>query len=176
MPQLAALAKRYDSKGLMVLGFHVQGDTEDNKKEIAQLIKKSKAKFPIFQGGSGPKPGGNGIPYAFVLDATGSTTFSGHPGAAAFDKAVRRAVASVTTKPAASPLAKPTADLVPSRAWKNADGNLIEAAIVSVDGDNVKFRKATGPAFTYSLGKLSAEDQAIVKAAQAKAAEPAPKP
>lgn len=79
--------------------------------------------------------------------------------------------ASATTapeKPAAAPTAP--ADLIPERAWKSAEGKSMEAAVISVSGDTVKFRLKAGTTTDYSILKLSPEDQKFIRDAQSSAA------
>ena len=52
---------------------------------------------------------------------------------------------------------------VSAREFTNRDGQKMEAEPVSVDGDAVVFEKSTGNRFSYSLAKLSDEDQAFLK-------------
>lgn len=56
-----------------------------------------------------------------------------------------------------------------SRTWTSTDGRKIEAAFVSSTADAVKIRMANGSTFEVPLARLSAEDQAFIKA-QASAA------
>lgn len=50
------------------------------------------------------------------------------------------------------------------RTWTSTDGRKMEAAVVSVSADAVKVRMANGSTFDVPLARLSAEDQAYVKA------------
>ncbi len=51
-----------------------------------------------------------------------------------------------------------------TRTWTSTDGRKIEAAFVSLAGDNVKIRLANGNTADVPLSRLSAEDQAFAKA------------
>jgi hypothetical protein len=51
-----------------------------------------------------------------------------------------------------------------SRTWTSTDGRKIEAAFISSTAEAVKIRLANGSAFEVPLARLSAEDQAFVKA------------
>ena len=61
------------------------------------------------------------------------------------------------------------------RPWKDAQGRIIQAALVSASADSVTLRMADGKEHQVPLGRLSAEDQAFVKS-QAAAGSPAPVP
>lgn len=50
------------------------------------------------------------------------------------------------------------------RSWKSADGRVVEAAFVGLEGEGVKIRARTGAEFIVPLERLSAEDQAWAKA------------
>jgi hypothetical protein len=185
MPQLVALHKRNADKGLAVVGLHVQNAEDD---EIKEVVKKLKIKFPVTKGGSGPSKG-NGIPHTLVFDVEGKLAFEGHPADKDFKKAVDKSLKAVTAsapssglgpKPGATPSTSPStkpakpAVLIAERAWTNTDGKTMTAALVSVDGDNAKFKKKDGSTFNYPLSKLTEEDQATIKEAAEKAKEPAP--
>ena len=195
MPQLVALSKRYDDKGLQVIGLHVQNATED---EIKAKVKQLKIPFPVTTGGGGPKSGG-GIPHSIVFDPEGKMTFEGHPADPDFEKAVKKALKSVTVaagsasglgepKPAGSKLgssggsslgsaaAKPVKPgaLIPLRTWTSSDGRTMSAALLSVDGANGKFKKADGTTFTMPLNRLADDDQKIIEEAAAAPAAGSP--
>jgi hypothetical protein len=188
MPQLVALHKKNEDKGLMVVGLHCQEATDD---EIKDVVKKLKVKFPVTKGGGGPSKG-NGIPHSLVFAPSGKLVFEGHPAAPEFDKAVKKALKEVTAnatpasglgpKPGTSPApsapsaTKPAAAtkgaaLVPERAWTNTDGKVMMAALISVDGDSARFKKKDGTTFSYSISKLIEDDQTAIKEAAEKAKE-----
>lgn len=61
------------------------------------------------------------------------------------------------------------------RTWTSADGRKLEAALVGVEGDQVKLKLRTGAVSAVPLSRLSAEDQAFAKQNAAPAAGiPAP--
>jgi hypothetical protein len=60
--------------------------------------------------------------------------------------------------------------LIPERAWKSAEGKSMEAAVIAVTGDTVKFRLKAGTTTDYSILKLSPEDQKVIRDAQSSAA------
>ena len=189
MPQLVALHKKNEDKGLAVVGLHCQQATDD---EVKDVVKKLKMKFPVTKGGGGPSKG-NGIPHTLVFDVAGKLVFEGHPAEPDFEKAVKKALKEVvatagsgsglgpkpgttpatpaTTKPGAKPAA-----LVSERAWTNADGKIMMAALISVDGDSAKFKKKDGTVFSYPVSKLVADDQTAIKEAAEKAKEGAGAP
>jgi hypothetical protein len=183
MPQLVALHKKNEDKGMQVIGFHVQNAPDE---EVKEVVKKYKIKFPVTKGGNGPSKG-NGIPHTLVFNNAGNLVFEGHPADPEFDKAVKKALKEVAAsaapasglapKPAGSSSsikpAKP-AVLLAERSWTNADGKVMMAALVSVDGDNAKFKKKDGNIFTYPISKLVADDQAAIKEAAEKATESNP--
>ena len=182
MPQLVALSKRYDDKGLQVIGLHVQSASDD---EIKSTVKRLKIPFPVTTGGGGPSKG-NGIPHTIVFDPEGKLVFEGHPGDPDFEKSVKKALKGVAatgagesrlgaTKPAGgsslgpSSPAKPTkaGALVPLRTWTSSDGRTMSAALLAVDGENGKFKKADGSTFTLPLSRLSDDDRKLAEEAKA---------
>ncbi|GAA5479550.1 TlpA disulfide reductase family protein [Haloferula helveola] len=88
LPDMARLAKRYDSKGLAVIGFEVQGG---DKETINKLLKKARVKYPVMTGGMVPVSTG-GIPHALVFDHTGKLVWHGHPANDDFEDAVKDAL------------------------------------------------------------------------------------
>jgi len=182
MPQLVALHKRNEDKGLAVIGLHCQQATDD---EVKEVVKKLKMKFPVTKGGGGPSKG-NGIPHSLVFDVEGKLVFEGHPADKDFKKAVDKSLKAVAasspssglgpkpgTTPSTTPSTKPTqaAVLVAERAWTNTDGKTMMAALISVDGANAKFKMKNGSTVSYPLAKLTEEDQTTIKEAAEKAKE-----
>jgi hypothetical protein len=176
MPQLVALHKRKEDKGLAVVGLHVQSASDD---EIKEVVKKLKMKFPVTTGGNGGPVKVDGIPHSAVFDVTGKLVFEGHPAGKDFEKAVDKALKGVTAsstpssgltpKPGTGPSTKPAASaaLIAERIWTNTDGKTMTAALISLDGDTAKFKKKDGSTFTYALSKLVEEDQTTIKEAAA---------
>jgi thiol-disulfide isomerase/thioredoxin len=192
MPHMVALSKRYDGKGLQVVGLHSQEAPDD---EIKAMVKKLKIPFPVTTGGGGPTSE-NTIPRAMVFNTSGVRIFEGRPTDAGFEKAVKKALKDVAAgsasgssaaaggslaekgeKPAAAgsslgPVAgaKPVKSgvLLPMRTWAAADGRTLSAALVSVQGGNGKFKKADGTTFTLALDKLSEDDRKIAEDAAGK--------
>ena len=88
LPDLAKLAKRYDGKGLTVVGLERQNSSAE---DINAVLKKARVAFPVMKGGSSPVPS-SGIPHASVFGADGKLVWHGHPADRAFDKAVKEAL------------------------------------------------------------------------------------
>jgi thiol-disulfide isomerase/thioredoxin len=91
MPHMVALSKRYDGKGLQVVGLHSQEAPDD---EIKAMVKKLKIPFPVTTGGGGPTSE-NTIPRAMVFNTSGVRIFEGRPTDAGFEKAVKKALKDV---------------------------------------------------------------------------------
>ena len=177
MPQLAAMDKRYKSKGLRLIGVHSQGGTDE---EILVPVKKNKAKYAIARSGQSPVPF-NGIPHMFVFNPKGELVYDGRTGADA-EKVIKRELRGVTasgddddedspfgpTEPAAA------GPLVPERAWTSADGRTMKASLISLKDQTGSFKRADGRTFELALDKLSPADQAVVAEAVKKAAATSP--
>ncbi len=88
LPELAKLARRYESKGLVVVGLEVQGG---DKETINELLKDARVKYPVTQGGSIPS-NSNGIPHASVFGADGKLVWQGHPADREFERSVKSAL------------------------------------------------------------------------------------
>lgn len=163
LPHLAQLEKDNRAKGLVVIGAESQGSSKD---EIKPLIEKAKVEYTITDGAEGPIEV-TGIPRAFVFDRQGKLAFDGSPLDKAFTEAVTKALGdgAPATTPAATagttpaPAATATTPLIASRAWTNADGKEIHAAVKSVDANNVVFLMDGGKEVTYPLSKLSEESR-----------------
>ena len=91
LPEMAKLAKRYDKKGLVVVGLERQGST---KEDILKAIKPARVEYPVMAGGSSPVAS-NGIPHASVFGADGKLVWHGHPADGAFEDAVKDALKAV---------------------------------------------------------------------------------
>jgi len=182
MPQLVALHKKYNDKGLAVVGFHSQDATDE---EVKAVVKKLKIKFPITKGGGGPSKG-EGLPNSSVFDIAGKMIYDGDPREPEFEKVVKKALRAVTatspssglgpkpgTAPSTTPGTKPAkpAVLIAERAWKNTEGKTMIAALLSVEGENARFKMKGGNTVSYPLSKLTEEDQATIKEAVEKARE-----
>ena len=85
LPEMAKMAKRYEAKGLVVVGIHAQQATDE---QINKILKTAKVKYPVARNGSVPVSTG-GIPHALVFGKDGKLTWHGNPHDEAFQKAVR---------------------------------------------------------------------------------------
>ena len=91
LPEMAKMAKRYEKKGLVVVGLERQGST---KEDILKVLKDAKVKYPVMAGGSGPVPS-DGIPHAMVFGADGKLVWHGHPADGEFEDSVKDALKGV---------------------------------------------------------------------------------
>lgn len=91
LPDMAKLAKRYEKKGLVVVGLERQGS---GKEAILKVLKDAKVKYPVMAGGSGPVPS-DGIPHAMVFAADGKLVWHGHPADDKFEDSVKDALKGV---------------------------------------------------------------------------------
>jgi thiol-disulfide isomerase/thioredoxin len=85
LPELAKIAKRYENKGLKVVGVHAQAGTNE---EINKVLDKARVKYPVVGNGACPIDF-NGIPRAFVFDKAGKLVWTGNPHDDGFQKAIR---------------------------------------------------------------------------------------
>ncbi len=91
LPHLAKLAKRYEKKGLVVVGLERQGSS---KEAILKVLKEARVQYPVMSGGSGPVPS-DGIPHAMVFGADGKLVWHGHPADDEFEDSVKDALKAV---------------------------------------------------------------------------------
>jgi thiol-disulfide isomerase/thioredoxin len=91
LPHLAKLAKRYEKKGLVVVGLERQGSS---KEDILKVLKSARVQYPVMAGGSGPVPS-DGIPHAMVFGADGKLVWHGHPADDEFEDSVKDALKGV---------------------------------------------------------------------------------
>jgi thiol-disulfide isomerase/thioredoxin len=96
LPDMAKLAKRYEKKGLVVVGFECQKGT---KEEIMKLLKPARVGYPVFSGGSSGTSTGT-IPHAAVFGADGKLLWRGNPTDDEFEDSVKDALKAM--KPVAS--------------------------------------------------------------------------
>lgn len=97
LPEMAKLAKRYEKKGLVVVGLERQNGS---KEQILKLLKPARVTYPVMSGGATPVPS-TGIPHALVFGADGKLVWHGNPASENFDDAVKDAlkgVAKTTTR------------------------------------------------------------------------------
>lgn len=160
LPHLAQLEKDNRAKGLVIIGAESQGSS---KEEIKPLIEKAKVEYTITDGADGPIEV-TGIPRAFVFDRTGKLVFDGNPNGKEFTESVTKALGEGAPATAAAPTATtPAALLIESRAWTNAEGKEIRAAVKAVDTTHVTFLMDGGKEVKYPLDKLSEESRAAIK-------------
>lgn len=161
LPHLAALEKKHREQGLIIIGAESQGSSKD---DIKPLIEKAGVEYIITEGAEGPIEV-TGIPRAFVFDRSGMLVFDGNPNGKGFEEAVTKALGEGAPAPAET--AKPDAPLIATRAWTNADGKEIRAAVKAADGTTVTFLMDSGKEVKYPLAKLSEESRkAIAEAAK----------
>lgn len=153
--------KRYGKKGLRILAPEVQGSPVDS---IEALVKKHKIEYPIMKGTTRPD-GMRGIPHSVVFDAEGELIFQGHPADPEFDKTIKKALRDVKEEEEEedSFFSKPAEPVIAEREWTNAEGKTITAAVLSIDGETVKFKLKNGRETNYPVAKLSEEDQEFLK-------------
>ena len=165
MPHLVKMDRKYRAKGLVLIGEEVQGTSEDKIKAFA---KEHDVEFPVTKGTKRPASL-RGIPFMLVFDAKGENVFAGHPGSDECERAIKTAL-KIATPPEGAGASDgddffARRELVPMRSWTNKDGNSLEATLVSLEGTTGTFRKSNGQTFSYDIGNLSAEDQAIIPGA-----------
>ena len=88
LPDMAKLAKRYEKKGLVVVGMERQNSSKD---DILKVIKPARVAYPVMAGGSTPVPS-TGIPHALVFGTDGKLTWHGNPASDDFEDAVKDAL------------------------------------------------------------------------------------
>jgi thiol-disulfide isomerase/thioredoxin len=86
LPELAKMHRRYDTKGLQIVGIHAQNGTDE---AINKILDKAKVKYPVLRTGTSPI-NFSGIPRAFVFDKDGKLAWTGNPHDDGFEKAVRK--------------------------------------------------------------------------------------
>jgi hypothetical protein len=109
-----------------------------------------------------------GIPHAVVFDVAGKLIFAGHPSDDKFERTIKKALRDVdadsgSSSGSKSSLLPESKSVIDTRIWTNADGKKIKAAILSIDGDKVKFKLSNGKEVNYPIAKLSDEDQELIK-------------
>ncbi len=165
LPHLAELDKRNRDKGLLIIGAESQNSSKD---AIEPLLKKAKVDYTITAGADGPI-NVTGIPRIFVFDRTGALVFDGSPSADEFERAVKKALREGAAAAESPPAPPPSGPLIATRAWTNAQGQQIKAAVKSADDTKAVFQMANGKLVDYELTKLSDESREVIAAAVTKA-------
>lgn len=101
LPDIEKIAKRYSGK-MLVFGAESQGSKPE---EVKPVVAKNKLSYTITEGVNGPIQF-SGIPHVFVFDTKGELVFSGHPGDAQFERAIKKATTGAASGGAAG--AKPS--------------------------------------------------------------------
>jgi thiol-disulfide isomerase/thioredoxin len=91
LPELAKMAKRYEKKGLVVVGLERQNS---EKEAILKVLKPARVQYPVMAGGSGPV-NSPGIPHAMVFGADGKLVWHGNPHDGEFEDSVKDALKAV---------------------------------------------------------------------------------
>lgn len=94
LPELAKLSRRYQKKGLVVVGMERQNSSQE---QILAVLKKAKVKYPVMAGGSTPVPS-DGIPHALVFGSDGKLVWHGHPADDEFEDSVKDALKAAAKK------------------------------------------------------------------------------
>ncbi len=165
LPHLAEMEREHREDGLVIIGAECQGSTKD---QIKPLLEKSKVEYTIVEGAEGPLEV-TGIPRVFVFGTDGTLVFDGKPSGAEFEKAVEDALAASNSSDKAA--TAPAGNLIDERAWSNAAGGSIRAAVKSADDTKVVFLMSNGKSVEYALSKLSEESREAIAEALKKASE-----
>lgn len=99
LPEVEKLSRRHKDK-LIVIGAHSQ---QGSDADVQAVVKEKRLSFAITDGVQSPVQF-NGIPFGFVFDATGALVFAGRPNDREFEKAIRKAVQTVSAGAKASGL------------------------------------------------------------------------
>ena len=76
MPQLVKLQEELKDSGFTIIANHVQAATKD---ELTQICRKNKVNFPVVTNGDVPGEKLQGIPAAYLFDASGKLVERGRP-------------------------------------------------------------------------------------------------
>ena len=94
LPEMAKMAKRWEKKGLVVVGMERQNSS---KEDILKVLKPARVKYAVMAGGSTPVPS-DGIPHALVFGVDGKLVWHGHPADDEFEDSVKDALKQVAKK------------------------------------------------------------------------------
>lgn len=164
LPELAKIHKRYEKKGLEVVGMEVQNS---KKEEITDLLDKARVKYPVVTGGSTPVNAGS-IPHAHVFGTDGKLLWAGNPHDDGFLKAIRDGLRDVKETPASSSAGSAetkAGPVIATREWTNTDGKKIRAEVLRIEESQVIFRMNGSRELPYEIAKLSADDQKLIREA-----------
>jgi thiol-disulfide isomerase/thioredoxin len=164
LPHLAEMDREHRDEGLVIIGAECQGHSKDDMKP---LLEKAKVDYTIVEGAEGPIDV-TGIPRVFVFGTDGELVFDGRPGGAEFDKAVKDALATAEKSGEGAADKAAAANLIEQRAWTNATGGSIQAAVKTADDKTVTFVMANGKNVQYALEKLSEDSRKAIAEAVAK--------
>ena len=172
MPFLAKLDKQFRDEGLVIIGSECQNSSRD---AIDAVVKQAKVEFPITGRAMGPIAFRT-IPNCHLFDRDGKMIYNGYPEKGRIKAAIREALAKggsefasggSTSAPTAPASKEVPALLIPSRAWTNAEGKSITAAVRSIDGSTVTFVMPDGKEVPYPVAKLSEGSRKDLEAAGA---------
>jgi len=162
LPELAKIHRRYDSKGLEVVGLETGGSDKD---AIVKLCKSARVEYPIMKGGRVPVRI-NRIPHACVYDSSGKLVWEGNPHEGGFLDSVRDALRDIgkeaVSGEAAEEATSNTGPMIAMREWKNNEGKIIRAELLRVEDGKVVF-KISHREVPYEISKLSDEDQKLIR-------------
>ncbi|MGE9269670.1 MAG: TlpA family protein disulfide reductase, partial [Verrucomicrobiales bacterium] len=170
LPELAKIHRRYDSKGLEVIGLETGGSEAE---AIAKLCKSSRVAYPVMKGGGVPVRI-NRIPHACVFGTDGHLVWEGPPHKPEFLRSIKEALRKVGATGDSATMtvhdrnvSKP---LVGLRQWTNADGKTMHAALLRLEGTKAVFQ-IEGRKVPYDISGLSDEDQNLVQKLKASATD-----
>ncbi|MBB5352468.1 thiol-disulfide isomerase/thioredoxin [Haloferula luteola] len=162
LPELAKIAKRYEKKGLAVIGMEVQ---QSQKDAINKILDKSKVKYPVVAGGATPVNEGY-IPHAQIFGVDGQLLWAGNPHDDEFLRTIKKGLKDVgeSTLVAEEEDEVEGAPLMATREWTNLEGKTIRAEVVRVEEEKVIFRM-NGREVPYDLDQLVEADREAIREA-----------
>lgn len=166
LPHLAEMDREHRSDGLVIIGAECQMSSKD---EMKPLLEKAKVEYTIVEGAEGPIEV-SAIPRVFVFGTDGNLVFDGSPSGVEFKTAVKDALAASKDSPVEEGATAVAGNLIEERAWTNASGGSIRAAVKTADDSKVTFIMSGGKEVSYPLDKLSQDSRDIIAAALKKPA------
>jgi thiol-disulfide isomerase/thioredoxin len=163
LPELVKIHKRYEKKGLAVVGMEVQNSETE---AIIEVLDDARVKYPVVKGGNTPVSS-KGIPHALVFGADGKLIWAGNPHDDEFLTSIKQGLRKVDdAPPAAAENDQPASGpIIASRDWTNTDGKKIRAEVVRIDDSKVTFRMNGNREIAYDIAKLSEDDQKLIREA-----------